>query len=121
MEILKILKFSQPSAIYPLFNISPRNNGLYLLHSSSSYQFINAGSKIWNTAAKLFAKNEDIFSLKIGPYKQKLKNCLLEIQNMYDNVEWYPNNFKIETVIHTENLLKTITNKLGLSSQASLL
>ena len=104
LEILKILKFRQPSSIFSLFNISTRNNGIYLLHPSYSHHFISTGSKIWNVAAKLLAKTEDIISLKIGPFKQKLKNCLLEIQNKYNNIEWYPNNFKIETAIHADNL-----------------
>ena len=59
---------------------------------------------IWNTAAKILVKNDDILSIKIGPYKRMLKNCLLEVQNMYDDIEWYPNNFKIETAIHADNL-----------------
>ena len=78
---------------------------MYLLHPSCSQQFISKGPKIWNTAVKTLAKNEDIYSLKIGTFKTKLKNCLLEIQNLYDNIEWYPNNFKIETAIHMDNII----------------
>lgn len=97
LETLKILKFRLPSSIYSLFTLSPRNNGSYLIIRPESDAFIMKCSKIWNTVIKLIAKDEIVPSINISNFKQKLRSCLLDVQNAFDRVEWYPKNFEIET------------------------
>ena len=97
--MLKILKYRLPPALFGLFKLSSRNNSTCLIQPQPSNTFTYNGSKIWNIAVKILAKNEDMTDIKIGPFKRKLKNCLLDIQNMYDSIEWYQKNFEIETAL----------------------
>ena len=101
LEVLKILKFRLPMSLYKLFQLSNRNNNTVLILPPKSPHLTYRASKIWNTAVKILAKNNDLLSLRIGPFKKNLRNCLLEIQNMYDKIEWYPQNFEIETALKT--------------------
>ena len=99
IELLKILKFRTPMALYNLFKISPRNNSILLILPTKSHHFVFSASKIWNVIAKVLVEMDDIFgSIRIGPFKLALKRCILAIQNKYDEVEWYTTNFDIETI-----------------------
>ena len=99
LEMLKIMKFRLPTPLYDSLNISQRNNGTLLILPSPSDHFIYKGSKIWNTAMKILTKDDTLLSIKIGAFKIKLKKCLLDIQNKYDGIEWYPNNFELQTAL----------------------
>ena len=99
LEILKILKFRLPSQLFDLLNLSQRNNETNLILPTPSNDFIYKGSKLWNIAIKILAKNVDIVSIKIGAFKTKLKKCLLDIQNKYDGTEWCPYNFNLDTAL----------------------
>ena len=37
-------------------------------------------------------------SMKLSQFKRNLKTILLKVQNLFDNIEWYPENTAIETV-----------------------
>ena len=99
LEMLKILKFRLPIQLYDLLKLSPRNNGVQLILPTASKDYIYKASKLWNIAAKIFMKNDDLLSIKIGTFKSKLKECLLNIQNRYSTNEWCPYNFNLDTVL----------------------
>ena len=102
LDVLKILKLRLPTALYELFHLSSRNNGTFLITPAPSTDLIYKGSKIWNTAVKILAKQNSIYSIKIGHFKRNLKSCLLEIQKKFDEFEWYTKNFQIETALCRE-------------------
>ena len=99
LETLKILKFRSPTVLYNNFQFSPRNNGIYLITTPSIINFTYSGSKKWNMVTKILAKYDPICSIKIGPFKHSVKNCLLKVQRMFDDSEWCEKNFELETAI----------------------
>ena len=99
LETLKILKFRTPNALYNRFAFSPRNNGIYLLTSRSTINFVYDFSKKWNTITKILAKPDSIHNIKIGSFKSNVKTCLLKIQGMFDKIEWYDKNFELASYI----------------------
>ena len=79
--------------LYNLFEPSQRNSGLRLILPARSDEFAYNGSKLWNTATETLKIKNDLLTIKIGPYKAKLKTCLLNIQSKYGATEWHPYNF----------------------------
>ena len=66
-----------------------------LITSHPSHHFDSKARVVWNTALKLIVgKNDTDFSLKIGQFKDKLKSHLLATQNLFDEIEWYSENFQ---------------------------
>ena len=53
---------------------------------------------MWNIAVKSLAKEIDLVDIKLGAFKRKLKNKLLEIQGKHDDKEWYPSNFALDSI-----------------------
>ena len=102
LETLKILKFRSPMALYSNFRPSPRNNGIYLITSSSSMNFTYNGSRKWNMIIKILSISDPVCSIKVGSFKRCVKACLMKIQNMYDPQEWCDKNFELETAIQTK-------------------
>jgi hypothetical protein len=99
LETLKIIKFRYPSALYNNFKFSPRNNGIYLITTRNSIGFTYNGSRRWNMITKILAKYDPIHSIKIGPFKKRVKTCLLRVQHMFDSSEWCEKNFELGTAI----------------------
>ena len=98
-EVLKILKFRTPMPVYSSFTLSDRNNRMALYSSDPSHHFNSQVRPLWNTALKLVARHDVTdFSLKIGTFKNGLKTYLLKIQNQYDDIEWYPDNFEFKKI-----------------------
>ena len=89
-------------ALYSNFKQSPRNNGNYLITSSSSMNFTYNGSRKWNMIIKILSISDPICSIKVGPFKRLVKTCLMKIQNMYDHMEWCDKNFDLLTAIQTK-------------------
>ena len=102
LETLKILKFRLPTALYTNFKASPRNNGIYLITSSSSMNFIYNGSRKWNMITKILSISDPICSIGVGSFRRSIKACLIKIQNMYDQLEWCDKNFELETAVQTK-------------------
>ena len=98
LETLKILQSRQPSCLYECFNISTRNSENYLLTRPGQSAYLQQCNKIWNHFVKIIAKSEIIPSIKLSQFKRNLKTILLKVQNLFDNIEWYPENTAIETV-----------------------
>ena len=98
LETLKILQSRQPSCLYECFNISTRNSENYLLTRPGQSAYLQQCNKIWNHLVKIIAKNEIIPSIKLSQFKRNLRTILLKVQNLFDNIEWYPENTAIETV-----------------------
>ena len=99
LETLKILQSRLPSCLFRCYTISSRNMENILLHRAGSYDYFHSSINIWNMFIKILAKNVEIPSIKIATFKKNLKNVLFTIQNAYDCVEWYPDNFSVETAI----------------------
>lgn len=98
-EMIRILKFNLPPPLFDLITLSQRNIGVRLILPNPSNDFLYKGSKLWNIVAKTSSKNEDLFSIKIGAFKTKLKKCLLDIQNKFDSTEWCSYNFNLDTAL----------------------
>jgi len=47
---------------------------------------------------KFLFKDSGLEDIKIGSFKMQLKKYLLKIQSMYDETEWYPDNFDLEAL-----------------------
>ena len=98
LEIIKILKYRTPISIYSLLNQSSRECSELLILPRNSNTFLYHASKIWNTALKniIVKSNKDISTLKLATFKLNFKECLLNMQNMSDPLEWIPDNFDIQ-------------------------
>ena len=99
--MLKILKYEIPRSLYDIFNLSDRNSGTLLIPPSPSNSLAYKGPKIWNAAMKILAKESKLNMILEGTFKRKVKECLLDIQNKYDSIEWYEYNFTFETANKT--------------------
>ena len=99
LETLKILKSRSPTALYNNFQYSRRNNGIYLITSSSTIDFTYNGSRKWNMITKILAKYDPIHSIKVSSFKRSVKLYLQKIQNMYNDLEWCEKNFELETAL----------------------
>ena len=99
LETLKILKSRSPTALYNNFQYSRRNNGIYLITSSSTIDFTYNGSRKWNMITKILAKYDPIHSIKVGSFKRSVKVYLQKIQSMYNDLEWCEKNFELETAL----------------------
>ena len=97
LDVFKMLKNRIPMSVFNKFSLSARNwENLLILPSTNTSNFIYMGSKLWNTAVKILAI-EYIQDIKIGPFKRKLKSCLLYIQNLHNSTDWCPQNFELST------------------------
>ena len=56
------------------------NSGLYVTQRMN----------IWNSCIKQIAKSETLFEIKISKFKKYLRQTILETQNKFDFIEWYP-------------------------------
>ena len=91
IDTLKTLKSRIPSCLYNLYTISTRNNQNLLLFTSRADTGLYISNRIncWNNCVKLIATSQKIHEIKISKFKCDLKKSLLEIQNSFDNIEWY--------------------------------
>ena len=97
LETLKILKSRLPSCLYGCFNVSSRNMENILLYGNCTYGYFHNSVKIWNQFVKILAKSVSLPSIRIAKFKRDLKSVLLQIQNAYDCIEWFPENVLVET------------------------
>ena len=103
-ETVKILKFKYPSCLYNLFTVSSRNNENILLARPRQSLFVSNRLQIWNCCVKLIIKSEKILETNVASFKLKVKNSLLDIQNAFDENEWFPDlNFDINTLTKLTN------------------
>ena len=98
-EVLKILKFRRPALLYETYTLSQRNHSTLLILPGKSNQFDYTSSKLWNVVIKCLFKDCGLEDIKLGTFKTQLKKYLLKIQAMYDETEWYPDNFKLEALL----------------------
>ena len=96
------ISLTNATALYTKFKASPRNNGIYLITSSSSMDFIYNGSRKWNMITKILSISDPICSIGVGSFRRSIKACLIKIQNMYDQLEWCDKNFELETAVQTK-------------------
>ena len=111
LEMLKILKYKIPQPLYDIFTLSDRNSGTLLIPPSPSSSLAYKGPKIWNNAMKILEKDSKLNIIQEGTFKRKLKECLLDIQNKFDNTEWYEYNFTFETTNKTWFISVNLTTK----------
>ena len=90
LETLKTIKSRTPQSLFQLYVISTRNNQLYLKARADDTLYIKSRVNIWNNCIKLIARSETLTTIKISKFKKDLKKTLLKIQNVFNNVEWYP-------------------------------
>ena len=96
LEVLKLLKLHSPPSLYARYTLSQRNNSTLLILPPHMNEFTYTSSKMWNIAMKILAKDESLIDIKLGTFKKRLKYCLLDMQNKFDDTEWYPGNLKLE-------------------------
>ena len=90
LETLKTVKSKIPYCLYSLYSISNRNNQTILKLTPNCGSYISQRISVWNSCIKKIAKSDTLFEIKISKFKKDLKCTLLEIQNAYDPIEWYP-------------------------------
>ena len=98
LEVLKILKFRSPIALHETYQISQRNNATLLIPPVDTNSFAFISSRMWNIVMKSLAKDSGLIDIKLGSFKKRLKSCLLEMQGKHDDIEWYPENFKLDSL-----------------------
>ena len=99
LEVLKILKFRRPASLHETYQLLQRNNStLLILPAKDNNSFTYISSRMWNIAMKLLAKDSGLIDIGLGSFKRRLKNCLLEVQGKFDEIEWYPENFKLDSI-----------------------
>lgn len=97
LETLKILQGKLPACLYECFNVSSRKMENLLLHGKCTYDYIHDSITVWNHLVKILAKNICIISISIAKFKRNLKSVLLQVQNAYDYIQWFPDNTLVET------------------------
>ena len=97
-EVLKILKFRRPASLHETYQLSQRNNSTLLILPANTNSFTFISSRMWNIAMKFLARDSCLIDMKLGPFKRRLKNCLLEAQGKHDDIEWYPENFRLDSI-----------------------
>ena len=98
LEVLKILKFRRPAFLHETYQLSQRNNSTLLILPAKENSFTYISSRIWNIAMKLLARDSALSDIGLGSFKRRLKNCLLVVQGKFDDIEWYPENFKLDSI-----------------------
>ena len=104
LEVLKILKFRTPTALHETYQISQRNNATLLIPPVDTNSFAFISSRMWNIVMKSLAKDSGLMDIKLGSFKKRLKSCLLEMQGKHDDIEWYPENFKLDSLLKIKKL-----------------
>ena len=97
LEILKILQSKLPACLYEYFNVSSRNTGNLLLHGNYTYEYFHHSVSAWNQVIKILARRISIPSISIARFKRNLKSILLQVQNAFDYIEWFPENTLVDT------------------------
>ena len=77
---------------------SQRNNSTLLILPAKENSFTYTSSRMWNIAMKLLARDSGLTDIGLGSFKRRLKNCLLVVQGKFDDIEWYPENFKLDSI-----------------------
>ena len=95
LEILKILQSKLPARLYEYFNVSSRNTVNLLLHGNYTYDYFHESYK--NQVIKMLARRISIPSISIARFKRNLKSILLQVQNAFDYIEWFPENTLLDT------------------------
>ena len=104
VETLKILKSKTPFLLFKQYTLSSRNDMNYILATKDASFFVTKRTNIWNSAIKLVSDKTTIIEASIPKFKKDLKKIILEIQNAYDNTEWYSEyNFSLSGK-HTQQL-----------------
>ena len=98
LEVLKVLKFRQPASLYETYQLSQRNNSTLLILPAKTNSFSYRSSKMWNIVMKCLARDSGLMDMRLGSFKNRLKNSLLDIQGKFDDIEWYPENFKLDSI-----------------------
>ena len=94
LEMVKILKFKLPAALFDMVNLSKRNNGTLLLAPNlPKSSFACRGTPVWNKVLKAFFNDKCLDDIELISVKDKLKKSLHAIQNEHHELEWYPMNF----------------------------
>ena len=91
LETAKTLKTRIPHLLYQKYTLSGRGNENIMLARSGTGFYINSRLTLWNSCIKTIANDVKIFFISIPLLKSSLKDCLLQIQNAFDNYEWYRN------------------------------
>ncbi len=104
LEVLKILIFRRPSLLYKTYTLSKRNNKTLLILPKKSNQFTYISSKLWNIVLKCLFNGSDLVNIRLGSFKAQVKKCLLKIQGMHDETEWYQSNFDLVTLFEASKL-----------------
>ena len=103
LEVLKILKYRRPAPLHETYTLSQRNNSTLLILPAKANHFTYISSRMWNIAVKCLVKDSGLVDMKLGSFKRGLKNCLLQIQAKYDCNEWYPDNFRLDSMLNSHN------------------
>ena len=92
MEVLKILKFRDPIALFEKYSLSDRKPTL-LIQDIPANNFVSRSTKIWNLVTPKYKLVD--FSCNISMMKTRLKKGLLRLQSSNDPITWTTNNFDI--------------------------
>ena len=92
LEILKILQSKLPACLYEYFNVSSRSTENLLLHGNYTYDYFHESLSASNQVIKILARR-----ISIARFKRNLKSILLQVQNAFDYIEWFPENTLVDT------------------------
>ena len=92
LKILKILQSKLPACLYEYFNVSLRNTENLLLHGKYTYDYFHDSVSAWNQVIKILARRISIPTISIARFKRNLKSILLQVQNLFYYIEWFPEN-----------------------------
>ena len=103
MEIFKILKFQEPSAIHSLYKFSRRGISKGLITPSPSTHFIYKSAFIWNKIRPKLMLDQYDMSISLSQTKNHLKTALLQNQHFHDKTNWHPSHdFNFEMIAKIE-------------------
>ena len=99
MEVLKILKFQEPTAMHSLYKFSNRDLSKALLNQTPSKNFVYKSTLIWNAIRPKLALSLNDMSVSLSQSKTNLKKALLHNQHQHHKTEWLPSHdFNFEMI-----------------------
>ena len=99
MEVLKILKFQEPTAMHYLYKFSNWDLSKALLNQIQSKNFLSKSTLIWNAIRPKLALSLNDMSVSLSQSKTNLKKALFHNKHQHHETEWLPSHdFNFEMI-----------------------
>ena len=105
VEVFKILKYRMPISLYSHFTRSQRKDTL-LIMSSSSHNFIQRSSELWNLVRQKL-KFYELSLISIGTMKASVRKFIVKGQKEGDKMTWNDNELNVKNTLHNKYIFSS--------------